>query len=193
MFVYSISSPGIPFIYGSINYALQSLSLSYGRLLTIIVNRFSFGNSVLSFHSLTEAEVMAYNVEPPKDTQLRTTIQVFDRNGEIQTYTNSNGTSFTTFTSGRHFCMHFGLHGKLGRTIIQSGLFGEFTLVVVLVSNRLPVYLFDAVTLQLITTLPSFASAMKHAKVGFSTLKLLIANGSPHKGYIYSYSNNLCG
>jgi len=60
---YDLSDLGEPVIYGSINYAMQALSISYGRLLSLIANRFIFGKLALSLTPLTIAELETYKEE----------------------------------------------------------------------------------------------------------------------------------
>jgi len=191
VFVYDRSSTNEPYVYGSINYCMQSFGLSYGRLLHLIANQYLLGTLALSFTLLSQDQLNSYSEEGSKDNLARTEIQLYDANGILKTFTDGLGNTFSTFSSGRKFAEFFGMDPKKARGFIQSGSFGDYTLVVVVVNNRKPVYVFNAVSLQLIAIIPNTVAAVKHAKVNFGNFKKLLDSGNAHNGFIYSSFDKL--
>lgn len=107
IWVYDLSDPEEPVIYGSINYAMSVLSLSYGRLLSLIANRYLFGSLAISFGPLIISEVLGYKVEPFKDIQIRTVIHIYDSHGNLVTFKDA--------------ITHFLLDASLQRTLTLTG------------------------------------------------------------------------
>lgn len=192
VFVYDTGNKGEPFVYGSINYTLQALNLSHGRLLGLIANQLLFNGLALSFTALTLAQVEAYAVEGPKDNLTRTQIQLYDANGNLASFIDPlTEESFDTFSSGRKFAGHFKMDPKKGGGIIKSGVFGKYTIVTLLVNSRKPVYVFDAVTMELVKTIPNTNAAVKYAKVHFNNFKLLLDTRTVHNGQYFSSTPKL--
>lgn len=192
VFVYDREDLDSSTIYGSINYALQALSLSHGRLLSLIANQYLFGSLVLSFTPLSRPEIEAYTEDTsPQDNQLRVVIRLYDDQGYEVSFTGTDGNNFTTFDSLRAFSKYFDMDPKKGRTIVSSGKFQDYTIVSARSTNRTSVYQFDATTAQLVNTFSSLTEAQKSAKVRFGTMKSLMQSQKAHKGFIYSSNSFL--
>lgn len=160
---------------------MSFLHLSYGRLIHLIANRYLFGSIALSFTPLTSQDILSYTLEGIKDNLIRIIVHVYDNSGYL----------LHTFSSGRKFSDYFGLDGKEGRKYIASGQYLGYTLTVVPVASRKPVYVFDSITLKLVLTIPSTSAALKHAKVGFGTMQDLLKTHRIHNGHIYSSNSNI--
>ena len=93
--------------------------------------------------------------------------------------------------SGRDMARFFKIDGRVARAAVAKGEYLDFLLTSKEVSFIKTVYVFDSNTLELIISFDSINKAMKYARVHFYTLKILIDNGNPYEGKIYSYSDKL--
>ncbi len=180
IFVYDKDLPNNqPVVYSSINKALKSLGISYGRLLECDTNKYIFKKKfILSFEPLFPDNFKDYKIKPKGDNQLRKFVILFNNEGE----------SLFEFNSEREMARHFNIDAKLVRTAIAKGEYLHYTLVSKLEPFRKDIFVFDSNTLELITKLKSITIAMSYAKVSFYTLKYLLETNKPHNGKYYSYS-----
>lgn len=181
IFVYNKDLPSNqPVVYSSINKALKSLGISYGRLLECDINKFIFKDKfILSFEPLLPDNIKDYKFKPKGDNQLRKFVVLFNNEGE----------SLFEFNSEREMARHFNVDPKLVRIAIAKGEYLHYTLVTKLEPFRKEIFVFNSNTLELITKLKSITIAMSYAKVSFYTLKFLLETKKPHNGKIYSFSN----
>lgn len=84
IFVYNKELPYIqPIVYSSINKALKSLGISYGRLLECDINKFIFKDKfILSFEPLLPDNIKDYKFKPKGDNQLRKFVVLYNNEGE---------------------------------------------------------------------------------------------------------------
>ena len=181
IFLYNKNLPNNqPVVYSSINRALNSLGISYGRLLECDTNKYIFKDKlILSFEPLLPDNFKDYKIKPKGDNQLRKFVILFNNEGE----------SLFEFNSEREMARHFNIDAKLVRTAIAKGEYLHYTLVSKLEPFRKEIFVFDSNTLELNTKLKSITIAMSYAKVSFYTLKKLLETNKPHNGKYYSYSD----
>jgi hypothetical protein len=84
IFVYNKDLPSNqPVVYSSINKALKSLGIPYGRLLECDTNKFIFKDKfILSFEPLLPDNIKDYKFKPKGDNQLRKFVVLFNNEGE---------------------------------------------------------------------------------------------------------------
>lgn len=183
VFVYDIDSPGKdPIVYTSMNKALAVLCITPATLYDHIYNKYLLkGKFVLAFEPIQGDKFGEYSEKPKRDIQLRSHVTVYNKEGQ----------AIMELKSGRELAKYFNIDNKKARAAIASGKYLEYVLVSKLVSFRKKVYVFDSETYELILELKSLSLAAKYAHVSFYNFKSLIDNGTPHKGKIYSYNDEL--
>lgn len=187
--VWLYSSVGsTPFIFSSINYAITTLGMSYGTLMTCVNFSYLFalssGNSnvILSLKPLTLAEQTRYTVANSWDSQVSLFIDIY----------NSRGVFVANFESRRSLAIWWkrnvgGADRKKLRPYLQTnGTFMGYSFSVVAIPRGHQVYRFDAVTLAKLPSLPSIRVAFKLVNMHYYTFQHHVDNQTPIEGVIYS-------
>ena len=169
----------VPLIFSSINKTLKSLSISHSTLIESLQLKYLVNNSLaLSLSPLTLDELATFKIKDKANHLMRKLIQLYNEELEL----------IHEFKSMREMARFFGVNFKLIAAATKIGQFRNYHLIVKPYSFNKPVYVYDAVTHNLIIKLNSINAAMKYSHCSFYTLIKLIETGSVHNGKIFSYN-----